>query len=112
LLLETAIGDTPWQQTRPILLRILFLLLACLALVPFNPSGAQLYRYPLDTLRSSGMRSLIGEWFSPDFHESLYRPFLLVWLLVLTALASFRSRPKGRVLVPLLLMSFAALDAV
>jgi hypothetical protein len=112
LITETAVGNTPWQQARPILLRVLLLLLACLALVPFNPSGAQLYRYPFDTLRSPGMRSFIVEWFSPDFHEWLYRPFLLVWLLVLTALASFRSRPKGRVIVPLLLTSFAALDAV
>jgi len=58
------------------------------------------------------MRSFIDEWHSPDFHEWLYRPFLLVWLLVLTALASSRSRPKGRVIVPLILTSFAALDAV
>jgi hypothetical protein len=112
LLLETAVGNTPWREARPIFLRVLLLLLACAALVPFNPSGAQLYRYPFDTLRSPGMRSLIGEWHSPDFHEWLYRPFLLVWLLLLTALASGRSRPKGRVIVPLLLTSFAALDAV
>lgn len=112
LILETAVGDTPWQDVRPILLRVLLVLLACLALVPLNPSGAQLYRYPFDTLRSSGMRSLIGEWHSPDFHEWLYRPLLLLWLLLLTALASSRSRPKGRVIVPLLLTSFAALDAV
>jgi len=58
------------------------------------------------------MRSFIVEWFSPDFHDWLYRPFLLLWLLLLTALASSRSRPKGRVIVPLLLTSFAALDAV
>ena len=58
------------------------------------------------------MRSFIVEWFSPDFHEWLYRPFLLVWLLLMTALASSRSQPKGRVIVPLLLTSFAALDAV
>ena len=112
LIMETAAGNTPWQQTRPIVLRVLLLLLVCLALVPLNPSGAQLYRYPFDTLRSSGMRSFIVEWFSPDFHESLYRPFLLLWLLLLTALASSRSRPRGRVIVPLLLVSFAALDAV
>ncbi len=112
LIMETALGNTPWQQARSLLLRVLLLLLACLALVPLNPSGAQLYRYPFDTLRSSGMRSLIGEWHSPDFHEGLYRPLLLVWLLLLTALASSRSRPKGRVIVPLLLTSFAALDAV
>jgi len=112
LIVEIAVGATPWQQARPIVLRVLLLLLACLALVPLNPSGAQLYRYPFDTLRSHGMRSLIVEWFSPDFHQSLYRPFLLLWLLVLTVLATSRSRPKGRVVLPLLLTGFAALDAV
>src|SRR6202140_4211260 len=112
LIMETAAGNTPWQQARPIVLRVLLLLLACLALVPLNPSGAHLYRYPFDTLRSSGMRSFIVEWFSPDFHDWLYRPFSLVWLLLLTALASSRSRPQGRVMVPLPLLSFAALGAV
>ncbi len=112
VLVETATGTTSWEQARPILLRIALLLLTCLVLVPLNPSGTQLYRYPFDTLRSPGMRSVIGEWFSPDFHQWLYRPFLLVWLLVLTALATSRSRPRGRVIVPLLLTSFAALDAV
>src|SRR6202790_2840688 len=112
LIVETGVGNTPWKNARPIVLPILLLLLACLALVPLNPSGAQLYRYPFDTLRSSAMRSFIVEWFSPDFHEWLYRPFLLVWLLLLTALASRRSRPTGRVIAPLLLTSFAALDAV
>jgi hypothetical protein len=112
LILETAVGHTPWQQARPILLRVLLLLLACFALVPLNPSGAQLYRYPIDTLRSSAMRSFIVEWFSPDFHQWLYRSFLLVLLLLLSALASSRSRPRGRVLVPLFLTCFAALDAV
>ena len=60
LMMETASGNTPWQEARPILLRVLLLLLVCLALVPLNPSGAQLYRYPFDTLRSSGMRSFIS----------------------------------------------------
>src|SRR6202521_2610624 len=112
LMVETAVGNTTWKNARPIVLRVLLLLLACLALVPLNPSGAQLYRYPFDTLRSSAMRSFIVEWFSPDFHDWLYRSFLLVWLLLLIALASSRSRPKGRVIVPLLLTSLAALDAV
>src|SRR6202158_994424 len=112
LIVETGVGNTPWKNARPIIRRVLLLLLACLALVPLNPSGAQLYGYPFDTLRSSAMRSFIVECFSPDFHECLYRPFLLVWLLLLTALAGPRSRPKGRVIAPLLLTSFAALDAV
>lgn len=111
LLLEAAVGNTPWQEARPTLLRMLLLLFACLALVPLNPSGVQLYRYPFDTLRSPAMRTFIGEWRSPDFHQGLYVPFLILWLLVLTALATSRSRPKGRVMVPLLLTAFAALDA-
>jgi hypothetical protein len=82
LVAETAVGNTPWPDARRILLRVLLLLLASAALVPLNPSGAQLYRYPFDTLRSPAMRSVIGEWFSPNFHEWLYRPFLLALLLI------------------------------
>jgi hypothetical protein len=117
LICEAALGQTPWAQARPILLQIVAVLLTCLALVPVNPSGSELYSYPLGTLRSNGMRSLIGEWFSPDFHQWLYRPFLLVWLLLVAALAMSNSRVansrvKARVLLPLLLTAFAALDAV
>jgi hypothetical protein len=112
VLVETATGNTPWQEARPLLLRVLLLLLACVAIVPLNPNGAQLYRYPFDTLRSSSIRSSIIEWSPPDFHQALYRPFLMIWLLLLTILASSRVRPNGRALVPLLALSFAALDAV
>ena len=127
LTIETATGAVPWKEARPLILRVVLLLVACLALVPLNPSGAELYRYPFDTLRSPGMRSLIGEWHSPDFHEWLYRPFLLVWLLLLATLATSscgsgtlarldgtkpRLHTKWRVIAPLLLTAFAALDAV
>ncbi len=111
VILETALGNTPWPEARPVLLRVLLLLVTCLLLIPLNPSGAQLYRYPFATLRSQGMRSFIGEWRSPDFHQGLYRPLLLLWLLLLAAFASSRSRLRIRVLAPLLLTGFAALDA-
>jgi len=109
---EVAAGQTPWPEARPILSRLLLLLVACLALVPLNPSGAQLYRYPLDVLHSAGMRSFIVEWLSPDFHQARYWPFLLICLLLMIACASSRVRPKARVLVPLLGAFLAALDAV
>lgn len=112
LTFEALAGTTPWQQASPMIRRVLAVTLACLALVPLNPSGAQLYRYPFDTLRSHGMRSFIVEWFSPDSHQWLYVPFLLVFLLLLPALAVSRSPLKGRVLLPLILTSLAALDAV
>ncbi len=110
-LLETAFGHTAWTEARPILLRTLLLFGVCLLLIPLNPNGTELYRYPFDTLRSQELRSLIGEWRSPDFHRSLYRPFLLVSLLLVVALASSRSRPRGRVIVLLLFAMVAALDA-
>lgn len=112
LVWEAIAGETPWGQVRSHLLRLLLALLACLAMVPLNPSGAQLYRYPLDVLRSAGMRSFIVEWLSPDFHQFRYVPFLLIGLALLVAFARARSRPKARVLVPLLGTLFAALDAV
>ena len=112
LTFEALVGTTPWQHARPLILQVLVITLVCLALVPLNPSGAQLYRYPLDTLRSHGMRSFIVEWISPDFHRWLLMPFLLVLLLLLPALAAARSPIKGRVLLPLLFTALAALDAV
>src|SRR5277367_6387783 len=102
LMFESAAGTTPWSESRPIILRVLAITLACFALVPLNPSGAQLYSYPLDTLRSTGMRTLIVEWFSPNFHQWIYLPFFLVILILLAALAYSRSRVNGRTLLPLL----------
>ena len=112
LVWETAVGETPWTDARPQLGRLGLLLLACLALVPLNPSGAQLYRYPLDVVRSPGMRSFINEWFPPDFHQLHYLPVFLIWVALLWALASSHSRPKARILAPLFLTILAALDAV
>ncbi|MGB0039104.1 MAG: hypothetical protein WBQ00_09400, partial [Terriglobales bacterium] len=112
LIFEVAAGTTPWPRARLIATRVLLITLACLALVPLNPSGAQLYRYPLDTLRSTGMRTFIVEWFSPNFHRLLYLPFLLVVLLLLVALAYSHSHVKGRILLPLLFTAAAAFDAV
>jgi hypothetical protein len=112
LIFECMAGTTPWQECRATVGRILAVTLACLALVPLNPSGAQLYRYPLNTLRSSGMRAYIVEWFSPDFHHWIYTPLLLIILLALIALGYSRRRVRGRMLLPLLFTAAAALDAV
>ena len=112
LVWEMASGQTSWREVGPYLLRILLVLAACMALVPLNPSGTQLYRYPLDVLRSGGMRSFIVEWLPPDFHQLLYAPVLLIWMGLLVALARPGSRPRARVVVPLILTFAAALDAV
>ena len=112
LLWEAASGETPWPEIRPTLGRLALVLAACAALVPLNPSGTRLFRYPLDVLRSAEMRSFINEWFPPDFHHIRYVPVFLIWTALLLALAISRRRPRARVLAPLVLTFFAALDAV
>jgi hypothetical protein len=112
LVVETWFGETAWIDTRIQLGRLILTLVACIALVPLNPSGAQLYRYPLDVIRSVGMRSFISEWFPPDFHQLRYLPLFVIWVALVWALASGRTRPKARVLIPVLLTFLAALDAV
>lgn len=112
LLWEGATCATPWAQLRPHLARLLLALLACMAVVPLNPGGTQLYRYPIDVLRSAGMRSFIGEWLSPDFHQFRYFPLLLIGLFLTVAFLRAGSRPKARIFLPLLGTLFAALDAV
>ena len=112
LFLETLAGTFPWPEARLLLARVLLATLACLALIPFNPSGARLYHYPFETVRASEARSLIVEWLSPDFHRSMYTPFLLVLLLLMAALAWSRLPVRGRVLLPLMFMLLSALDAV
>jgi hypothetical protein len=112
VLAETALGATPWPEARSLLLRATLLIAICTALVPLNPSGSQLYRYPFDTLRSSGMRAFIAEWHSPNFHFLLYFPLLAVWLLLITSLSTAKIRPRGRTVALLLLTSLASLDAV
>ena len=116
LLWETATGTTSWNEIHPLILRTVGILSVCLALVPLNPNGFRLYRYPFDTLLSSGMRSFIVEWASPDFHKELYLPLLVLWLTLIVVLVfgfgRSNSRLKARIFVPFLFTAFAALDAV
>jgi hypothetical protein len=112
LALEAATGETPWPEARPLFLRTCCAILACVALVPFNPSGARLYVYPLETVGASELRSLVVEWFSPDFHLGMYLPTLVVIVMLLTVFAWFRPSMRWRVLLPLAFMLMAALDAV
>jgi hypothetical protein len=112
LVWEALTGESAWQAVRSHFWRLFLTLAACLALVPLNPSGAQLYRYPIDVLRSGEMRSFIVEWHSPDFHQGLYLPLLLVSLTLLISFAWLPVRPRARVLLPLFGAFLAALDAV
>jgi hypothetical protein len=100
--LEAAASTEPWQQHAPRLKRLTFALSVCLALVVVNPNGARIYPYPLETLRSSSMHKFIQEWFSPNFHDPMYLPLLLMLLALIAGLAFSPQRPRVRSLVLLL----------
>ena len=112
LLWEVAMGDSAWGDVRKYVGQLMLVVLACMALVPLNPSGAKLYRYPVDVLRSAAMQSLIVEWFSPNFHLGRFGAFLLILLALFFVVAGARSKPKARVMFLLLGTMVAGLDAV
>lgn len=54
-----------------------------LFMVGLNPNGYRKYIFPLGTLSSPVIQALIGEWFSPDFHELAWVPLALLMLGIL-----------------------------
>lgn len=94
-----------WPRVRPLLIA----LAACAAVVPLNPSGARLYTYPLETLRSGAMQRHIHEWFSPDFHRPEAHAFALLLFAVLVALALSPKRARPRELLLLCVTAYAGL---
>jgi hypothetical protein len=100
-------------QLSPARFRQLSLVTAiCIAVIPLNPYGLQMYRYPFETLHSRAMLAYIGEWLSPNFHQPRYLPTLLLILatLILPALSPLRLRPRELLL--LTVTTYAALRSV
>jgi hypothetical protein len=86
--------------------------LACIAIIPLNPYGIAMYRYPFETLHSRSMLGYIGEWASPDFHQARYLPFLLLILGTLGLPALSYRRLSARELLLLAVTLYAALRSV
>ncbi len=110
--LDLAFGFEPWRQMRARVWRLAAVLLGCVALVPLNPYGVRMYAYPFATLHSESMQRYIVEWFSPDFHQIEYLPFLLLLLatLLIVGLSAKKLRPRDSLL--LLVTAYAALRSI
>jgi hypothetical protein len=72
-----------WGQIRHLLLTIGI----CLAVVVINPHTWRMWLYPFQTVGIGVLRDFIAEWQSPNFHQSIIQPFLVMLLLLLTAIA-------------------------
>ena len=109
--LELMFGSEDWKKAAPHLRRLALALFACLVVVPLNPNGTRMYRYPLETIRSRSMQSYVEEWFSPNFHQAKELPFLLMLLAVLLAQGLSLRRFRARELLLLLVTTWLALHS-
>ena len=110
--LDLAFGYKDPQLSQARFRRLALVTLTCAAVVPLNPYGMQMYRYPFETLHSRTMLAYIGEWMSPDFHQSRYLPtlFLMLATLVLPVLSPRRWRPRELLLLSV--TTYAALRSL
>ena len=110
--LEAAVRSAPSAQSTTRLRNLALALAVSLAVVPLNPNGLKIFIYPFETLRSTGMQKFIQEWSSPNFHDPMYAPFLLMLLALMTGLAVSPQRPSIRDLVLLLATIPGALRSI
>jgi hypothetical protein len=110
--LDVAFGFADWSGTRPRLRQLALVIAACLAVVPLNPNGTRMYRYPLETLRSPAMQSYIDEWSSPNFHQMKHLPLMFMLLAIMVAIPWSGRRLRPRELLLLLVMTAAALHSI
>jgi len=109
--LEAWLGLTNWPQARVRLRRLGLALGACLLVIPFNPNGWEIYRYPFQTLQSRTMMQYIVEWASPNFHSVDFKPLLGLLLLTWLVVAVSRKRPSPTQILLLLATAYAALSS-
>jgi hypothetical protein len=96
-LVLSAMGRSEVDPAR--LRTLVYVLVACLAVVVINPNGPHIYLYPFETQGSAAQQSLIQEWHSPDFHVTEVRAFeaMLLTLAIMVAITR-RVRPRDGVL--------------
>jgi len=94
-----------WSQIKPLAIT----LAACVMVIPINPHGFRMFSYPLQTLSSPAMQSLIQEWLSPDFHQFRFLPLAILMLATYAVLALSPQRITKGELMGLLILSLAAL---
>jgi hypothetical protein len=110
-LVDVVFGFKKWSESRPRLQRLVLALAACLAIIPLNPYGIRMYRYPIETVFSSGIQGYVSEWLAPNFHDGMFVPLLLVLLAIFVAAAVSPLRLRPAELLLLATVTWAALHS-
>ena len=77
-----------------------------------NPRGFHLWLYPFETLTSDAMRLMISEWRSPNFHNTIFLPFLILLFITMLSMALSRRLPTWTDWLFVLGTAFAGLQSV
>jgi hypothetical protein len=110
-LLEAWLGVANWPEVRARASRLAVVLAASLAVIPLNPNGLELYRYPFQTLQARTIVNYIVEWASPNFHSTDFKPFLGLLLLTWLVVAVSRKRLSPTQILLLLATAYGGLSA-
>ena len=110
-LVEAWLGLANLPQARTRATRLGVALAACVAVIPLNPNGLELYRYPFQTLQARTIVNYIVEWASPNFHSTDFKPFLGLLLLTWLVVAVSRKRPSPTQILLLLATAYGGLSA-
>jgi hypothetical protein len=108
---EAWLGLENWAKAGARLQQLGFVLVACLAVIPINPNGFQLYRYPFQTLQSRTIVNYIVEWASANFHSADFKPFLGLLLLTWLVVGLSRKRLSPTQILLLLATAYGGLSA-
>ncbi len=77
-----------------------------------NPRGFSLWLYPFETLTSDAMRLMIAEWGSPNFHNRIFLPFLILFFVTIVSMVLSRRLPTWTDWLFVLGTAFAGLQSV
>jgi hypothetical protein len=111
-ILDALFGSENWRSVSTRIQQLALVLVVSIAVVPLNPNGIGMYAYPWQTLSSRAMQLYIQEWSSPNFHKSLYLPFLLLILAVIAGIAFSPKRLRPLDLLLLAVPLYASLRSV
>lgn len=70
----------------PGLKHLLMTMIISLAVIVINPHTWRMWLYPFQTVGIGALRDYIQEWQSPDFHQAITWPFIIMLLLTLAAM--------------------------
>jgi hypothetical protein len=59
----------------------------CLVVMVINPQTWRMWLYPFQTVGIGVLRDFIAEWQSPNFHQTIIQPFMVMLLLLIAAIA-------------------------